>query len=61
MVVCRICEYTSLYSTGTARIVKEHGVEAVIQFCGRDAGKNAILEQKDFQKRSLDGILPSAY
>ena len=35
----------SLHSTETAKIVKAHGVEAIIQFCGRDHNKEDFLSQ----------------
>ena len=35
----------SLHSTETARVVQDHGVEAVIQFCGRDHTESDFLRQ----------------
>jgi 5,10-methylenetetrahydrofolate reductase len=35
----------SLHSTETARVVTDHGVEAIIQFCGRDHPKDEFLRQ----------------
>jgi len=37
----------SVHSTETAKIVKEHGVEAIIQFCGRDHDKEDFLAEFD--------------
>lgn len=37
----------SLHSTRTAEIVKAHGVEAIIQFCGRDHRKKEFLDEFD--------------
>lgn len=37
----------SLHSTETAKVVKAHGVEAIIQFCGRDHEKEDFLEEME--------------
>ncbi|MBK1875462.1 methylenetetrahydrofolate reductase C-terminal domain-containing protein [Pelagicoccus mobilis] len=37
----------SLHSTRTAEVVKAHGVEAIIQFCGRDHRKEDFLAEFD--------------
>ena len=37
----------SIHSTRTAEVVKDHGVEAIIQFCGRDHHKEDFLEDFD--------------
>lgn len=41
----------SLHSTETAKVVVEHGVEAVIQFCGRDHDEADLLEEME---RAID-------
>lgn len=35
----------SLHSTETAKVVTAHGVEAIIQFCGRDQGESELLAE----------------
>ena len=35
----------SLHSTVTGKVVMAHGVESIIQFCGRDHGKDAFLSE----------------
>ncbi len=35
----------SLHSTETGKVVMAHGVESIIQFCGRDQGKDAFLRE----------------
>lgn len=35
----------SLHSTETGKVVMAHGVESIIQFCGRDQGKEQFLEE----------------
>jgi len=35
----------SLHSTETGKVVMAHGVESVIQFCGRDQGKEQFIEE----------------
>ena len=35
----------SLHSTETAKVVKSHGVEAIIQFCGRDHDKDDFIRE----------------
>lgn len=37
----------SLHSIETAKVVQAHGVEAIIQFCGRDHHEKDFLEQMD--------------
>ena len=41
----------SLHSTETARVVLDHGVEPIIQFCGRDQPREAFLEELE---RAMD-------
>ncbi len=41
----------SLHSTETARVVRDHGVEAIIQFCGRDHHREDFLHEVE---RALD-------
>jgi methylenetetrahydrofolate reductase (NADPH) len=41
----------SLHSTETARVVQDHGVEPIIQFCGRDHHREAFLQELD---RAMD-------
>lgn len=35
----------SLHSTETAKVVLAHGVESIIQFCGRDQGTSELLDE----------------
>ena len=44
----------SLHSTETGKVVMEHGVESVIQFCGRDHDKNDFL--CEVEKAMGDGV-----
>lgn len=37
----------SLHSTETAKVVRAHGVESIIQFCGRDQGTEKLLEEME--------------
>lgn len=37
----------SLHSTETGKVVMAHGIESIIQFCGRDQGRDAFLQEMD--------------
>lgn len=37
----------SLPSTETGKVVMAHGIESIIQFCGRDHGRDAFLQELD--------------